>query len=174
MHLWPLLHETAGAHTPHPAFSCSNCAAPPTLNFCCISSCKAMQPTQFCNALPPCGDLRCLQNTSSKAWASQHAAAAKAGMLGRETGFLLASSALACMHAAYTLLAWLVLPQLPFHTAHHAALALLWLLVAGCCSRASRRCVRVRLCVCAGCKNCKCLNGMCMSAAYVVHCNVHS
>ncbi|WIA21925.1 hypothetical protein OEZ85_004292 [Tetradesmus obliquus] len=83
--------------------------------------------------------LAIMQNTSSKAWASQHAAASKAGMLGRETGFLLASSALACMHAAYTLLAWLVLPQLPFHTAHHAALALLWLLVAGCCSRASRR-----------------------------------
>jgi hypothetical protein len=78
------------------------------------------------------------QNTSSKAWASQHAAA-KTGMLGRETGFLLASSALALLHAAYTLVSWLVLPQLPFHMAHHAALALLWLLVAGCCSRASRR-----------------------------------
>jgi hypothetical protein len=75
---------------------------------------------------------------SSKAWASQHAAA-KTGMLGRETGFLLASSALALLHAAYTLVSWLVLPQLPFHMAHHAALALLWLLVAGCCTRASRR-----------------------------------
>jgi hypothetical protein len=60
-------------------------------------------------------------------------------MLGRETGFLLASSALALLHAAYTLVSWLVLPQLPFHMAHHAALALLWLLVAGCCTRASRR-----------------------------------
>jgi hypothetical protein len=94
--------------------------------------------TTHCNApylLP-------LQNTSSKAWASQHAAA-KTGMLGRETGFLLASSALALLHAAYTLVAWLVLPQLPFHTAHHAALAFLWLLVAGCCTRASRRCACV-------------------------------
>lgn len=62
-------------------------------------------------------------------------------MLGRETGFLLAAVALALMHTAYTLVSWLVLPQLPFHMAHHAALALLWLLVAGCCMRASRRCV---------------------------------
>jgi hypothetical protein len=78
------------------------------------------------------------QNTSSKAWGSQHAAA-KTGMLGRETAFLLVSSFLALLHAAYTLVSWLVLPQLPFHMAHHAALALLWLLVANCCSRAARR-----------------------------------
>lgn len=73
-----------------------------------------------------------IQNTASKAWqASQQAqgVVAKPGMLGRETGFLVASSILTAIHLSYALASALVLPGLPYHTAHHAAMALVWLIM---------------------------------------------
>jgi hypothetical protein len=78
-----------------------------------------------------CAALAVIQNTSSKAWqANQEAAGVvfKPGMLGREAAFLIASSILLLIHLSYALASVLVLPGLPYHTAHHAALALVWLI----------------------------------------------
>jgi hypothetical protein len=52
---------------------------------------------------------------------------------------LLAASCLVLIHALYAIASAILLPQLPFHTAHHAFLALVWLLVGSCVSRAARR-----------------------------------
>lgn len=80
--------------------------------------------------------LAVMQNVASKSWLSGHSS--KTGMTGRETAFLLGSSCLFVIHATYTILSWVLVRDLPFHTAHHAALALLWLLVANCCIEAAR------------------------------------
>eukprot|EP00878_Enallax_costatus_P015689 GHUV01016437.1.p1 GENE.GHUV01016437.1~~GHUV01016437.1.p1 ORF type:complete len:820 (+),score=192.83 GHUV01016437.1:571-3030(+) len=77
-----------------------------------------------------------MQNTSSKSWHSNHSS--KTGATGRETAFLLSCSCLFLIHATYTVISWVALPELPFHTAQHAALALLWLIVANCCLKASK------------------------------------
>lgn len=79
-----------------------------------------------------CAALAVIQNSTSKSWlASQQAqgVAFKPGMLGRESGFLIASSVLVVIHFSYALASAVVLPGLPYHTAHHAALALIWLIM---------------------------------------------
>jgi hypothetical protein len=79
-----------------------------------------------------CAALAVIQNTSSKSWWSSQQAQGiviKPGMLGRETGFLVASCVLLVIHLAYALASAVVLPGLPFHTAHHAAMALVWLIM---------------------------------------------
>lgn len=79
-----------------------------------------------------CAALAVIQNTSSKSWWSAQQAQGvviKPGMLGRETGFLVASCVLLVIHLAYALASAVVLPGLPFHTAHHAAMALVWLIM---------------------------------------------
>lgn len=78
-----------------------------------------------------------MQNTSSKGWTADHSS--KAGMTGRETAFLLSCSCLFLIHAMYTLISGVLLPGLPFHTAYHAALALVWLILGNCCIRAAKR-----------------------------------
>jgi hypothetical protein len=73
-----------------------------------------------------------IQNTSSKSWqASQQAqgVVSKPGMLGREAGFMVASSILLLIHLAYALASAIVLPGLPYHTAYHATLAVVWLIM---------------------------------------------
>jgi hypothetical protein len=79
-----------------------------------------------------CAALAVIQNTSSKTWqANQQAQGVvfKAGMLGREAAFMVACSVLLVIHLAYALASAVVLPGLPYHTAHHAALALVWLVM---------------------------------------------
>lgn len=81
-----------------------------------------------------CVALAVIQNGSSRSWAASLAAqgvVVKPGMLGRETGFLVSSCILVVIHLAFTLTSALVAPGLPFHTAHHAALALVWLIMVG-------------------------------------------
>ena len=81
-----------------------------------------------------CAALGVIQNTASKSWQAQQQAAGvvfKPGMLGRETGFLVASGVLLVIHLSYALASAVVLPGLPYHTAHHAALALVWLIMVG-------------------------------------------
>eukprot|EP00879_Flechtneria_rotunda_P018678 GHRR01019601.1.p1 GENE.GHRR01019601.1~~GHRR01019601.1.p1 ORF type:complete len:623 (+),score=198.83 GHRR01019601.1:173-2041(+) len=82
--------------------------------------------------------LAIMQDTSSKGWHLARSPA-KPGMLGRETAWVLGSCVLAVVHTVYTVLSWVFVPDLPFHTAHHAALAFTWLLAASCAVRAARR-----------------------------------
>lgn len=79
-----------------------------------------------------CAALAVIQNTSSKSWqANQQAQGVvfKPGMLGREVSFMIASSILLVIHLSYALASAVVLPGLPYHTAHHAGLALIWLIL---------------------------------------------
>lgn len=80
--------------------------------------------------------LAIMQNTASKSWNSSHSS--KTGMTGRETAFLLGCSCLTVIHATFSVVSWIALPELPYHTAQHAALALLWLLVANSCLKAAK------------------------------------
>jgi len=88
-----------------------------------------------------CAALAVIQNVSSKSWhASQQAAGVvfKPGMFGRETGFLVSSCIVLTIHLGYALASAISLPDLPYHTAHHAALALVWLIMVrqeGCCGK---------------------------------------
>jgi hypothetical protein len=89
--------------------------------------------------------LAVLQTRAAREHADVHAAAAPPthksgnGLLGREVAFLVSAGMLAAIHAAFAVASAALLPALPYHTLHHAALACVWLLACWCCVGASRR-----------------------------------